>query len=154
MNRGFNNPQNVPSTITTSNYNNVNNNMSSGNSVALLNDQHQQDNQAQLLSECSRRVQEQSYYMRRAMDNDDLAMTLERAVNILSELGSGHGSHHHGSSNNTIANKSLSSSSSSLLTPKSYYELHIKVLDELPHLEEFFLSFATTINKGSGENNT
>lgn len=155
MNRGFNNPQNVPSTITTSNNNNnINNNMSSGNSVALLNDQHQQDNQAQLLSECSRRVQEQSYYMRRAMDNDDLAMTLERAVNILSELGSGHGSHHHASSNNTIANKSLSSSSSSLLTPKSYYELHIKVLDELPHLEEFFLSFATTINKGSGENNT
>jgi len=93
--------------------------------------------QSRLLNECSRRIQEQAYYMRRAMDEDDLAVTLERATFMLSELGAG--------PNNSSSNKLDYSNAnvavgSSKLSPKNYYEIQMKAMDEMPNLEEFFLS--------------
>ena len=52
--------------------------------------------------------------MKRAMDTDDLKLTLDHATEMLRELRSG------------------------TLTPKHYYELYMKVLDELRDLEDFF----------------
>mmetsp|Transcript_876 Transcript_876/g.1135 ORF Transcript_876/g.1135 Transcript_876/m.1135 type:complete len:1082 (+) Transcript_876:73-3318(+) len=93
--------------------------------------------QSRLLSEATRRVQEQAYYMRRGMDNDDLAIVLERASSMLAELGGTElHSHHHQPAVN--------------LTPRSYYELHMRTTDEMPHLEEFLLS----LSEVSGESNT
>ena len=57
--------------------------------------------------------------MKQAMDRDDLSTVLERASGMIGELGD---------------------SSSGLLTPKNYYELHMRALDDMPNIEEYFLS--------------
>ncbi len=54
--------------------------------------------------------------MKRSMDQSDLKQALNYAKEMLKELRSPD------------------------LTPRNYYELYMKVLDELRYLEEFFLS--------------
>mmetsp|Transcript_5371 Transcript_5371/g.8855 ORF Transcript_5371/g.8855 Transcript_5371/m.8855 type:complete len:812 (+) Transcript_5371:25-2460(+) len=73
-----------------------------------------QEDQLRLVSEATKKVKEQAFYMKRAMDTDDLKLTLNHATEMLRELRSGE------------------------LTPKHYYELYMKVLDELRDLEDFF----------------
>jgi len=70
--------------------------------------------QPQYLADATKRVKEQGFYMKRAMDGSDLAETLKRASDMLRELRT------------------------PLLTPRNYYELYMKVLDELRHLDDFF----------------
>ena len=67
-----------------------------------------------LVGEATKKVKEQAFYMKRAMDNDDLKLTLDHATEMLRELRSGE------------------------LTPKHYYELYMKVSEELRDLEDFF----------------
>lgn len=79
-------------------------------------------NQAQqnrILTDCTRKVQEHAYYMKQAMDKDELSVVLDRAAQMVGELGD---------------------SSSGMLTPKNYYELHMRALDDMPNLEEYFIS--------------
>ena len=59
--------------------------------------------QVRFLNEASRKVKEQAFFMKRAMDADDLKATLNHASDMLRELRT------------------------SLLTPKNYYELYMKV---------------------------
>lgn len=73
-----------------------------------------QEDQLRLVGEATKKVKEQAFYMKRAMDNDDLKLTLDHATEMLRELRSGE------------------------LTPKHYYELYMKVLDELRDLEDYF----------------
>lgn len=84
------------------------------------------DNQSRVLNEITRRVQEHSYYMRKAMDVDDLSLVLEKACRMLDELGGGE--------------YAKSNEECGLLTSRSYYELYMKVLDEIPNLEEYLMS--------------
>jgi len=75
-----------------------------------------EQDQTKLLEEATKKVKEQAFYMKRAMDTDDLKLTLSHASDMLRELRT------------------------SLLKPANYYELYIKVCDELRYLEEFFMA--------------
>ena len=82
-----------------------------------------QAQQNKILTDCTRKVQEHAYYMKQAMEKDDLPTVLERAVYMVEELGDG---------------------MSSQLTPKNYYELHMRALDDMPSLEEYFVAATST----------
>jgi vacuolar protein sorting-associated protein 35 len=81
-----------------------------------------QAQQNRVLTDCTRKVQEHAYYMKQAMDKNELSMVLDRASHMVGELGD---------------------TSSGLLTPKNYYELHMRALDDMPNLEEYFLSLTS-----------
>lgn len=72
------------------------------------------DDQDRLLDEATAVVKEQAFYMKRAMDNDNLREALKHASNLICELRT------------------------SLLSPKNYYELYMQVFQEMQHLSTFF----------------
>lgn len=72
------------------------------------------DDQDRLLDEATAVVKEQAFYMKRAMDNDNLREALKHASNLICELRT------------------------SLLSPKNYYELYMQVFQEMQHLAAFF----------------
>lgn len=74
------------------------------------------EEQARFLEDATKIVKEQAFYMKRAMDSDNLKLSLDHATEMLRELRT------------------------NLLTPKNYYELYMKVVDEMRELEEFFNS--------------
>lgn len=74
------------------------------------------EEQLRYLEDATKIVKEQAFYMKRAMDGDSLKLALDHATEMLRELRT------------------------NLLTPKNYYELYMKVIDELRELEEYFAS--------------
>lgn len=72
------------------------------------------EDQDRLLDEATAVVKEQAFYMKRAMDNDNLREALKHASNLICELRT------------------------SLLSPKNYYELYMQVFQEMQHLSNFF----------------
>ena len=72
------------------------------------------EQQPRYLAEASRRVQEQGFYAKKACGARDLPGALRHSSDMLRELRT------------------------SLLTPRNYYELYMKVCDELRHLDQFF----------------
>jgi len=72
------------------------------------------DDQDRLLDEATAVVKEQAFYMKRAMDNDNLREALKHASNLICELRT------------------------SLLSPKNYYELYMQVFQEMQHIGAFF----------------
>mmetsp|Transcript_128293 Transcript_128293/g.256235 ORF Transcript_128293/g.256235 Transcript_128293/m.256235 type:complete len:829 (+) Transcript_128293:44-2530(+) len=75
---------------------------------------HTSDDQDRLLDEASAVVKEQAYYMKRAIDNDNVREALKHASNLICELRT------------------------SQLSPKNYYELYMQVFQETQHLAAFF----------------
>ena len=73
------------------------------------------DDQDKLLEEASQVVRQQAAEMVRALDSSNMREALKHSSNLLSELRT------------------------SNLSPRSYYELYMKVFDELRHLETFFM---------------
>merc|ERR1719446_1250647 len=72
------------------------------------------DDQDRLLDEATAVVKEQAFYMKRAIDNDNLREALKHSSNMVCELRT------------------------SLLSPKQYYDLYSHVFDEMQHLKAFF----------------
>jgi len=70
--------------------------------------------QPSVMAEAAKKVKEQGFYMKRCFDQSDLRGALTHASDMLRQLRT------------------------SLLTPRNYYELYMKVLDELRHLDDFF----------------
>eukprot|EP00957_Ditylum_brightwellii_P059795 4539877-Ditylum_brightwellii.AAC.1 len=76
-------------------------------------------------------------------DDDGLPTVLEHAALMLSELGDPHNlahnhPHRHSASqpSSSFAAPHLNSAgAASQLSPKSYYELHMRILNEMPNLE-------------------
>ncbi|KAL7465787.1 hypothetical protein ACHAXS_006106, partial [Conticribra weissflogii] len=138
--------------------------------------------QSRLLSLSTHRVAEASYHMQRAMDANDVCLALEKACQMLEELGDpNHGVHHRpsgfaaadarryggagaasgyvpppsyysgatgafppseyygGSHGGASAHGGGSGGVIAPLSPKNYYELHMKAMDEMPGLEEYLL---------------
>mmetsp|Transcript_11180 Transcript_11180/g.17015 ORF Transcript_11180/g.17015 Transcript_11180/m.17015 type:complete len:376 (+) Transcript_11180:111-1238(+) len=60
------------------------------------------------------KVKEQAFFMKRAMDGDNVKLALDHATEMLRELRTNQ------------------------LAPKHYYELYMKVLDEMREMEEYF----------------
>jgi len=73
------------------------------------------DDQDKLLEEASQVVRQQAAEMVRALDSSNMREALKHSSNMLCELRT------------------------SNLSPRSYYELYMKVFDELRHLETFFM---------------
>ena len=94
--------------------------------------------QKRFLDDATRKVQEHAYYMKQAMEQHQLPTVLERAAYMVGELGG----LPHGSSTSatgvSLSNTGLSVS----LTPKNYYELYMRALEDLPTLEEYLLGLA------------
>lgn len=72
-----------------------------------------EEEQVKYLEEAFKVVKNQSFHMKRAMDTDNLKLALDHATEMLRELRTG------------------------LLTPKNYYELYMKIMDELREFEEY-----------------
>jgi len=72
------------------------------------------DDQDRLLDEATAVVKEQAFYMKRAIDNDNLREALKHASNMICELRT------------------------SQLSPRNYYELYMRVFQEMQHLSTFF----------------
>ena len=72
--------------------------------------------QRRLLDDATKRVRDLAFLMKREMDADRLKQALDHAMEMLRELRS------------------------NVLTPKNYYELQMHVIDQLRHLEEYFMS--------------
>lgn len=68
------------------------------------------------MEDALKEVQKQAFYMKRAMDGDSLKLALDHATEMLRELRT------------------------NLLTPKNYYELYMRILDEMRELEEYLSS--------------
>jgi len=72
------------------------------------------EDQDRLLDEATAVVKEQAFYMKRAIDNDNLREALKHSSNMICELRT------------------------SLLSPKNYYELYMLVFQEMQHVNSFF----------------
>ncbi|CAM9375799.1 unnamed protein product, partial [Scytosiphon promiscuus] len=72
--------------------------------------------QQRALAEANKRVMQEAFLMKRATDASDTKSAFTHAGNMLKEL------------------------KTTQLSPRNYYELYMKVLDELRHLEDFFTS--------------
>eukprot|EP00904_Undaria_pinnatifida_P013441 jgi/Undpi1/9227/HiC_scaffold_26.g11685.m1 len=72
--------------------------------------------QQRALAEANKRVMQEAFLMKRATDASDTKNAFTHAGNMLKEL------------------------KTTQLSPRNYYELYMKILDELRHLEDFFTS--------------
>ena len=97
--------------------------------------------QNRLLTDATRKVQEHAYYMRQAIEKNDLPNVLDRASLMVGQLGEIHApSHHH--PGHPGPNAPPPGGEASQLNPKNYYELHMRALEDMPSLEEFLLSIS------------
>jgi len=101
---------------------------------------HVQAVQQRLLTDATRKVQEHAYYMRQAMDQNNLPVVLERAAYMAGELGVPP----HGSGSASANAPSLSNTGIAVkLTPKNYYELYMRALEDMPSFEDYLLGMAS-----------
>ena len=98
--------------------------------------------QNRLLTDATRKVQEHAYYMKQAMDRNDLPTVLDRASQMVGELGDH--SHHSRGGGGAGGPGLPGGSSTTALNPKNYYELHLRTMEELPALEEYLLNLASS----------
>ena len=99
--------------------------------------------QNRLLTDATRKVQEHAYYMRQAIEKNDLPNVLDRASLMVGQLGEIHApSHHHGPAGHPGPNAPPPGGEASQLNPKNYYELHMRALEDMPAFEEFLLSIS------------
>ncbi|KAL7567971.1 hypothetical protein ACA910_019679 [Epithemia clementina (nom. ined.)] len=97
--------------------------------------------QQRLLTDATRKVQEHAYYMRQAMDQNNLPSVLERAAYMAGELGVP--PHGHQAAAQGVSAPSLSNTGISVkLTPKNYYELYMRALEDMPSFEDYLLGLA------------
>jgi Vacuolar protein sorting-associated protein 35 len=106
------------------------------------------EQQQRILTMSIRKVQEHAYYMKQAMEQKNLTVVLDRAAHMVGELGgpphghattgnsqtSSNNSHHNGAPTNT--------GGSAKLTPKNYYDLYMRALEDMPLLEEYLFNLA------------
>ncbi|KAG7373983.1 vacuolar sorting-associated protein 26 [Nitzschia inconspicua] len=95
--------------------------------------------QQRLLTDATRKVQEHAYYMKQAMERNDLPTVLDRAAQMVGELGEHAHAHHH---HHIHPPAPGATGSTTALLPKNYYELHLRALEELPTLEDYLLNLS------------
>lgn len=101
--------------------------------------------QNKLLTNATRKVQEHAYYMKQAMDRNDLPTVLDRAASMVGELGEHAHAHNHHQLHPPAPG---ATGSTTALSPKNYYELHLRALEELPTLEDYLLSIVQGTSSG------
>jgi len=95
--------------------------------------------QQRLLTEATRKVQEHAYYMRQAMEKNDLPNVLDRAALMVGQLGENHAPSQGGQLG---PNAPPPGGEASQLNPKNYYELHMRALEDMPQFEEYLLNIS------------
>jgi vacuolar protein sorting-associated protein 35 len=107
--------------------------------------------QQRLLIDATRKVQEHAYYMKQAMERNDLPAVLDRAASMVGELGEHAHSHHHHRLNPPARG---ATGTTTALSPKNYYELHLRALEEMPTLEDYLLNIAQGNASSAPTNNS
>ncbi len=113
--------------------------------------------QQRMLTEATRKVQEHAYYMRQAMEQNNIPVTLDRAAHMVGELGElphGQPAVSPSASNPSAASSSSGPSNSGLsskLTPKNYYELYMRALEDMPTFEDYLLNLAQPAEVPTGQ---
>ena len=79
--------------------------------------------------------------MKQAMERNDLPNVLDRAASMVGELGEHAHAHHHSHLHPPAPG---ATGSTTALSPKNYYELHLRAMEELPTFEEYLLNIAQT----------
>lgn len=136
-----------------------------GGMAVVNNTPQEQALQQRLLMDATRKVQEHAYYMKQAMEQRNIPVVLDRAAYMVGELGGlPHGQHstsypsqppnHPGGTTTTGTSSSSNQSSSNAgpantgasvkLSPKNYYELYMRALEEMPTLEDFLLNLTNS----------
>lgn len=77
--------------------------------------------------------------MKQAMERNDLPTVLDRASQMVGELGEHAHAHHH---HHVHPPAPGATGSTTALSPKNYYELHLRALEELPTLEDYLLNLS------------
>lgn len=95
--------------------------------------------QERLLNDATRKVQEHAYYMKQAMEQNNLPVVLDRAAHMVGELG-GQPPHQHGGSSSPSVGSLTNTGLSVKLNPKNYYELYMRTLDEIPVFEDYLVN--------------
>jgi vacuolar protein sorting-associated protein 35 len=98
-----------------------------------LDTNHQPTQQQRILNDAIRNVQEHAYYMKLAMDQNNLAVVLDRAAHMVGELGGPP----HGPAASTTPRPNTAQ-----LSPKNYYELYMRALEDMPLFEEYLFQLA------------
>lgn len=127
--------------------------------VLGLESTHQQQ---RLLTEATRKIQEHAYYMKQAMtmmdqhQQNNVAVALDRAAHMVGELGGPpHGSQANaatgggGSGSNSGSAHLTNTGGSAKLTPKNYYELYMRALEDMPAFEEYLFNLASKADEPS-----
>lgn len=96
--------------------------------------------QNRLLTDATRKVQEHAYYMRQAIEKNDLPNAMDRASLMVGQLGENHAPSHLGQAGHPGPNAPPPGGEASQLNPKNYYELHMRALEDMPNFEEYLLS--------------
>ena len=105
--------------------------------------------QQRLLTDATRKVQEHSYYMKQAMDQNNLPSVLERAAYMAGELGVP--PHGHNSAGGGPAPSLSNTGISVKLTPKNYYELFMRALEDMSSFEDYLLNMSKAQPQESSE---
>ena len=85
-----------------------------------------------MLNDAIRSVQEHAYYMKLAMNQGNLAVVLDRAAQMVGVLGGpAHGT-------------TTATTNTTQWTPKNYYELYMRALEDMPVLEDYLLQLTDT----------
>ncbi|CAB9498405.1 protein sorting-associated protein 35 [Seminavis robusta] len=95
--------------------------------------------QNRLLTDATRKVQEHAYYMRQAIEKNDLPNVLDRASLMVGQLGEIHGPSHH-QAGHPGPNAPPPGGEAAQLNPKNYYELHMRALEDMPNFEEYLMT--------------
>jgi vacuolar protein sorting-associated protein 35 len=104
------------------------------------------------LADATRKVQEHAYYMKQAMEQRLLPTVLERAAYMVGELGGlPHGGHATSASSGGTGPSLSNTGVSTYLTPKNYYELYMRALEEMPALEDYLLQLTQTTTPADGD---
>jgi Vacuolar protein sorting-associated protein 35 len=97
--------------------------------------------QNRLLNDATRKVQEHAYYMRQAMEKNDLPSVLDRASLMVGQLGENHAPFHHGhQAGHPSPSAPPPGGEAAQLNPKNYYELHMRALEDMPLFEEYLMT--------------
>jgi len=87
--------------------------------------------QQRLLMDATKKVQEHTYYMKQAMEQKNLPVALDRAAHLVGELGT--------IPTQQPAQGPTNSGAGPKLSPKNYYELYMRVVENLPTLQDYWL---------------
>lgn len=107
--------------------------------------------QQRMLNEATRKVQEHSHYMKEAMKLNNLSVVMDRAAHMVGELGGpphGQSTNQQGQGQPAVGGPT-NSGISPKLTPKNYYQLYLRALEDLPAFTDYLVQLSSDATTGA-----